>query len=416
MNRKPTVLATLVIVLALGACSGDSPSETEKPVGVRTPCLIDPAQTGGSLPVLGVGCVTERYTSELWVQGKWAYTGGWSRRGVVSGNVLKVWNVSGNTPLLVDSVVVADATTLGDVQASDDGKLLVVATEPSPNGSLVVYDLADPAHPRQLARYTTPNTAGGVHTAQLSRVNGTLYGFLSIDPSGSGPARLVIVDLSDPVNPREVWTQVMGNPYVHDVFVRDGLLFTALWNAGTTIWDIGGGGRGGSPQNPVLMVNFPTVGGQVHNLWWYHDGATGAKRYLFVGQEGPGNIGTSSIGDIHVVDLADLGAPKEVAYFHLAGAGTHNFSVDEAGGVLYAAYYNAGVRAIDVRGDLGSCAAAQKDALGRCDLAGRELGRALVAGTPRPYVWGVHFTGGGVLYASDMVNGLWKLDVSSLRR
>ena len=38
----------------------------------------------------------------------------------------------------------------------------------------------------------------------------------------------------------------------------------------------------------------------------------------------------------------------------LAGAGAHNFSVDEAKGLLYAAYYNAGVRVLDVRGDLGA--------------------------------------------------------------
>ena len=40
-------------------------------------------------------------------------------------------------------------------------------------------------------------------------------------------------------------------------------------------------------------------------------------------------------------------------------AGTHNFWVDEPSGILYAAYYNGGVRALDVRGDLGACAEAQ---------------------------------------------------------
>ena len=102
-----------------------------------------------------------------------------------------------------------------------------------------------------------------------------------------------------------------------------------------------------------------TLGGEVHNIWWYHD-ATGGKKYAFVGEEGPGSIGSSSRGDIHVVDVSDLTKPREVALYHVDGAGTHNFSVDEVNGVLYAAYYNGGVRAIDVRGDLGSCPASQQ--------------------------------------------------------
>jgi len=102
----------------------------------------------------------------------------------------------------------------------------------------------------------------------------------------------------------------------------------------------------------------------------------------------------------------------------VAGAGTHNFSVDEANGVLYAAYYNGGVRAIDVRGDLGTCATNQQvvDAstnLARFDLRlmGRELGVGLVELNRGVYVWGVQYLNGTV-YASDMVNGIWKLQAA----
>ncbi len=293
-------------------------------------------------------------------------------------------------------------TTTGDVQVSDDGTLLVVATEPA--GYLVIYSLADPAHPTLVTRCTAPNVANGVHTAQLSRVGGRLYAFCSIDPRGGARARLTIVDLSTPASPRETWSREMGNPYVHDVYVRDGYLLTALWNDGMTVWDIGA--RRGSPSAPDSVGNVRTATGQMHNILWQRDATTGS-RFAFLGEEGPGAIGSTSLGDVHVVDMSDLSRPREVAYYTIPGAGVHNFSVDETNGILYAAYYNAGVAALDVRGDLAACTAAQQGTLGRCDLArmGRELGRGLTAGA---YVWGVEFAN-NVLYASDMLGGLWTL-------
>jgi len=367
---------------------------------------VQPPTGSQKMPVLGNGPVTERFTAEVWVQGNVAYTTTWGNR-LAPGNAIKIWDVTGNVPTLVDSVIVPNAVTLGDIQASDDGKLLVVATEFAP-GSIMIYDLTDPVKPQFVSRYTTSLTDPGVHTAEVQRVNGTLYAFLCVDPRSGTPARLVIVDLTNPAAPTQVFTAAMGNPYVHDVFVRDGILITALWNQGITIWDIGGAGNG-SPSNPVALGSVLTVGGEVHNIWWYHSAVTGEKRYMFVGQEGPGFIGSSSSGDIHVVDASSLASPREVAFYHLDGAGTHNFSVDESRGILYAAYYNGGVRAIDITGDLSSCDPASKSPDGRCNLAkmGREVAHGLEDEQP-VFVWGVQLSNGRI-YASDMLNGLWKL-------
>ena len=402
--------STALLLLALWACSDDPGAPDPRPK--ETP----------RIPVLGKGAVNERITAEVNVRGANAYTSSWGTRttaaGTVRGNAVKVWDITGNMPVLVDSIVLGPApgvtapvATTGDVQVSDDGALLGIATERT-GGSLALYSLADPAHPTLVSRYHSPNTNAGVHTAELARVNGTLYAFLSIDP-GAAPAQLVVLDLSDPAAPVEVLVRTLGEPYIHDVFVRDSLLFTAEWNNGMSIWDIGGS-RGGSPANPILISNVRTVGGEVHNMWWFHDPVGNSKRYVFVGEEGPASTGASSSGDIHVVDITDLTAPREVAFYTLAGAGTHNFSLDEASGVLYAAYYNGGVRAIDVRGDLSQCAA-QNRVLNRCDLGaeGREIGRALDDGAS--YVWGVQQVGDRV-YATDMLQGLWVLDITSLKR
>jgi hypothetical protein len=196
---------------------------------------------------------------------------------------------------------------------------------------------------------------------------------------------------------------VPANYGIHDTFVRDGLAFVCAWNTGVLIYDVGNGIKSGTPANPKLVGSVVTSGGEVHNAWWFQNPVTGEKKYLFVGQEGPGQIGVSSSGDIHVVDVADLTAPHEVAFFHLGdvagnSTGTHNFWMDEANQVLYAAYYNGGVVALDVSGTLSG------------DLSSRIIDT--IAPAPQSFVWGVQLANGSI-YASDMLNGLWQLKLNA---
>jgi hypothetical protein len=417
MQRLPTLTSPralgVLLLLALGtACGSDDPTE---PLRANCPAAAG-ATPGNALTVLGCGNFKPgRITAEITVRGTTAYTTTWSNPSS-AGSVFYVWDVAGNTPLLVDSVKVEGARTLGDIAVSDDGGFLFVATEQV--GSLAVYSLTNPRQPELVTQYSSADIQAGVHTAEIGRVNGKLYGFLCIDPGGS-PAKLVIVDLGNPAAPQPVFSTFIGTPYVHDTFVRDGILFLGLWNAGVAIWDIGGGGKGGTPASPIELGRVQTANGEAHNIWWFKDPSTGSAKYAFVGEEGPGNIGLSAVGDIHVVDVSDMSAPREVAFYTVTGAGTHNFSMDEANGILYAAYYNGGVRALDVRGDLENCTAAQRtrpnnQGVAICDLGkmGRELAVGLKDRTDPVYVWGVQFTGDAV-YASDMLNGIWKLRPAS---
>lgn len=198
---------------------------------------------------------------------------------------------------------------------------------------------------------------------------------------------------------------------MHDTYVRDGLAFAFAWNTGVRIYDVGNGVAGGTPSAPALVGSLVTNGSvddpdpSVHNGWWFHNPATQEARYLFVGQEGSGSVGTNSRGDIHVVDVSDLAHPVEVAFFHHAPvdgqpAGVHNFWMDEAHAILYAAYYNAGVVALDVSGTLSG------------DLSGRVLAEIRPGGAGKTYTWGVMLAGDGSLYASDMLSGFWQLRLS----
>jgi hypothetical protein len=68
------------------------------------------------------------------------------------------------------------------------------------------------------------------------------------------------------------------------------------------------------------------------------------------------------------------------------------------------------VQVLDVRGDLSTCATNQRSLDGRCDLRlmGRQKATGLLDQNTPVFIWGVHFANGS-LFASDMVNGIWKL-------
>jgi hypothetical protein len=371
------------------------------------------AQGSGGPVVLSVAGggnnVLERYSSDLWVYGNHAYTGTWDFR-EQQGNVLNVWTLdAAGAPSFTSSVSIANIGTVSDVQVSDDGQLLVLSGERGgdfgQDGGVYVYRLTDPAHPGFVGAASVP--FGGVHTVTLAILDGQLHAFAAKNPGFTGsetqnePA-LLIYNLSDPSSPRLVHREPVPPHYgIHDTFVRDGLAFVFAWDEGVIIYDVGNGIRGGSPSAPVEVSRLITAANSssnpaVHNGWWFHNPVTGEKRYLFIGQEGPGVVGSRSSGDIHVVDVSDLAHPAEVAFFHLNGAGTHNFWIDEPRQVLYAAYYNAGVVALDISGTLSG------------DLSGRLLSQIKPGGAENTYTWGVQLANGS-LYAIDMLSGLWQL-------
>jgi len=70
--------------------------------------------------------------------------------------------------------------------------------------------------------------------------------------------------------------------------------------------------------------------------------------------------------------------------------------VDETSEVLYAAYYNNGVVAINISGTLSG------------DLSSRVLSTIKPGGAGNTYIWGVQLYNGSI-YATDMLSGFWQL-------
>ncbi|HET6778638.1 MAG TPA: Ig-like domain-containing protein, partial [Gemmatimonadales bacterium] len=369
---------------------------TGSPVVFTATASLNPAQI--ILTVAGGGNnVPDRYSSDLWVHGNYAYTGTWNFRDEL-GNALNVWalNASG-APALAGTVLVPEIGTVSDVQVSDNGDVLVLSGEAGSDGGIYTYSLSNPAQPTFLGAALVGYR--GVHTVTLSTIGGRNYAFAAMNPDlSAGPVEgkpaLMIYDITAPATPTLVRREPIEPNYgIHDTFVRDGIAFVFAWDEGVIIYDVGNGIRGGRPSAPVKISSLVTAASDnsspsAHNGWWFHNPVTNEQRYLFIGQEGSGVVGAQSSGDIHVVDVSDLAHPVEVATFHLDGAGTHNFWVDESRQILYAAYYNAGVVALDISGTLSG------------DLSNRLLSQIQPGGAGNTYTWGVQLANGW-LYAID---------------
>jgi hypothetical protein len=388
-----TAAASAMLLLAISGCG----SEDDDGGPIDPP----PPPSSLTLSIAGGGDnVPDRYTSDLWVHGDYAYTGTWggSFRNGNAGNALKIWALDADgSPSLADSVIVPNIGTVSDVEVSADGAVLMFSAEQDANQGLYLYSLADPAAPAFLDSVHVPT---GLHTATFGEIDGRRYAFTAKNPPD--PA-LEIFDVTDPENILPAASVPIPDNYgIHDTYVRDGLAFVFAWDSGVFIYDVGNGIRGGSPTAPEVVSELVTAGNgvspSVHNGWWFHNPVTDEARYLFIGQEGPGIVGQSASGDIHVVDVSDLEHPEEVASFRLPGAGAHNFWMDEARQILYAAYYNGGVVALDVSGTLSG------------DLSDRLLDRIEPGGSGNTFTWGVQLANGS-LYASDMLSGLWQIAV-----
>jgi hypothetical protein len=132
------------------------------------------------------------------------------------------------------------------------------------------------------------------------------------------------------------------------------------------IVDVGNGKWGGTIQKPKLINVFPINSG--HEIYPYVQKSTG-KTYLFIGDEEmnragrvwegtnyfaslgqSGGIAQTSGGYVHIVDATDPMNMKKVGRYHLEDYGAHDIIVEDD--ILYQAYYDGGVRVVDVSGEL----------------------------------------------------------------
>ena len=94
---------SIALCVLLAACAGDTASPTPTPTPTP-PTTSSPV----TMTVLGRGDFKPlRYSAEVFVRGTTAYTSTWGNSDTTS--AFYIWNVTGNTPALVDSVLLAGA-------------------------------------------------------------------------------------------------------------------------------------------------------------------------------------------------------------------------------------------------------------------------------------------------------------------
>lgn len=357
----------------------------------------------------GQGRVADVHTSDIWVwtgrDGRdYAITGTWGGSGIAY-----FWDVTDPaSPVKTDSVQV-DARTVNDVKVDSTRGICVVGREGASNrrNGLVVLDCSNPRDVQVLSSFDEGLT-GGVHNVFLWQNH--------VFAINAGQ-RFDIISLEDPKSPRRVSFFQLDEPGagIHDVWVVDGIAYASQWQDGVILVDVGNGMAGGSLAKPTMISSYRYPIGATHSAFPYQSKSAGDRFYVFVGDEqfpyglDPDIAASAEAGGyIHVVDFTDVKKPVEVARYQIPEAGPHNFWVQ--GDTLYVAYYNAGLRVVDISGELR----------GNLYDQGREIARykafdpeGKVANTPM--AWGPQPHRGHIFF-SDFNSGLWSVKLPEPRR
>ncbi len=364
-------------------------------VGERTirSTMVDvEARTSGSrLVQVGRGPIATHHSGDMWV-----FEGVDGRDYVYVGTFMhdwmKVFDVTdADQPVLTDSIQL-DARRINDVKIHDNNRVGIVTREgaSSRRNGIVLLDLTTPAHPTILSEYTETVT-GGVHNVWIE--GDIVYA------AHNGTSDIHILDIANPLEVREVgrWGLEKGNKTLHDVIIQDGYAFLSYWDDGVVILDVGAGTHGGTVTEPTFVSRYAYPIGNTHVAWR-------SGRYLFLGDEifpddWDADRPIEARGYIHVVDVSDIENPHEVAFYEVPEAGAHNVWVDDD--KLYVGYYQAGLRVVDISGELRGDLYAQ----------GRELAaiKTTDSNTTVPnwsMTWGAQIFKGRI-YTSDLNSGIW---------
>jgi len=385
---------------------------------------VIPRNAVRTLEVLGQGTEDRIFTTDFWI---WQGVDGrdYAMTGSKFGDgVSMVWDVTDPGNIFKTDSVFVDARTTNDIKVSPDGRYGAISREGASNrrNGVVILDLTDPGHPVVASTFEGNGVTGGVHN--MFATNEYLFAL-------AGGDKYVIIDVRDIYQPKFVSEYNHPNSRVHDIWVHDGLAYSAEWETGVVVVDVGNGKYGGSINNPVFVTSFPLTTGSTHAVFPYYQESTG-RFLLIAGDErvqrqglawegtgpdhrqqydpltGKGGYPRATSGYIQIVDFTDPMNPEQLARYEVSEYGTHNIWVEDD--VLYQAYYEGGVRMVDISGDL----------MGNLYTQGREIA-VFKAHDPIGYIsnspgaWSVMPWKGNIFF-SDINSGMWAVKVQPAER
>jgi hypothetical protein len=264
------------------------------------------------------------------------------------------------------------------------GDALYVATY---SEGVRLFDIRDAAHPR-FVRDLSPNPVGcskrecqtEVHTVF---VDGDLLYAMKVN----APSEVLVYDVHEPLSPvlvnRFSTTQgVTRSSFIHDAFAFEGRLYANYWDAGLVVADASNVSGG---LTELGRYSYPQAQS--------HASAVGRIKDRVIAFEGGEQWGAH----LRVLDVTDPANIRRIGEYKLAPhVSIHNLQLQ--GERLYIAYYQRGVRVLDVSNpedpqEVGSFATWRES-----DTAN--------GSSPYEGAIGIRVPGDGFIYAIDRARGL----------
>jgi hypothetical protein len=298
---------------------------------------------------------------------------------------------------------------------------------------LALFDVSDPARPKELGRLATGVRAGVHELGVAQRADGRLLALAAVPGSfplsNGAQGDLRIIDITDPRHPEQLadWdvrrdgpsglrAQLAARQDVFDhsawPFAGGTKLFASFWAAGEIFLDI----RDPSRPKWIGRTSYqPQDGHQAAHSGWFN-----ADETLFVQNDETLGVDPRRPGETwthqRIWDTRDLAHPRLVSSFATEAAApggdgrlgqdgiysVHNAVID--GQLEYASWYSDGVRVVDLADP-----AHPREVGYFVPPAGGSAPdgvRAPGGGRSFPMVWGV-YPAKGLVFASEMASGLW---------